>query len=69
MRARLPEDQIKHAIARQNGNIRFLDELENIVEHTRQALGRTRGAAEIANARATTRQRLVVQRSQRGRLD
>jgi len=55
-RARLPEDQIKHATARQSGNAPFLDELENIVERTRRALRGVHGAAETADAGAKTRQ-------------
>jgi len=43
MRTPLPEDQIKHALARQGEDPPFLDVLENIVERTRRTLGGVRG--------------------------
>lgn len=51
MRTPLPEDQIKHALARQGGDPPFLVELDNIVERSRRALGGVRGRGNRERAR------------------
>jgi hypothetical protein len=62
MRARLPEDQIKHAAARKSGDPLFLDELENIIDRTRRALGGVQRPRKVLTARRQQHKRAMLPR-------